>query len=71
MAVANSVVGAKAGADFIDCTLFGIGERTGNCNMYEFIKASEALFHFTMTKKQVRWLEEQTYTERKGALEII
>ncbi len=68
MAVANSVVGAKAGADFIDCTLFGIGERTGNCNMYEFIKASEALFHFTMTKKQVRWIEEQTYTELKGAL---
>jgi homocitrate synthase NifV len=68
MAVANSIVGAKAGADYIDCTLFGIGERTGNCNMYEFIKASEALFQFAMTKKQVRWLEQQTYAELKGAL---
>ncbi len=68
MAVANSIVGAKAGADYIDCTLFGIGERTGNCNMYEFIKASEALFQFAMTKKQVRWLELETYPELKGAL---
>lgn len=68
MAVANSIVGAKAGADFIDCTLYGIGERTGNCNMYEFVKASEALFHFPMTKKQIRWLELETYSELKGAL---
>lgn len=68
MAVANSIVGAKAGADFIDCTLYGIGERTGNCNMYDFVKASEAFFQFAMTKKQVRWLEHETYPELKGAL---
>jgi homocitrate synthase NifV len=68
MAVANSIVGAKAGANLIDCTLFGIGERTGNCNMYEFVKASEALFHFTMTKKQVRWLEHEAYPELKGVI---
>jgi homocitrate synthase NifV len=68
MAVANSIVGAKAGADYIDCTLFGIGERTGNCNMYDFIKASETLFHFAMSKKQVKWLEQQTFPELKGAL---
>ncbi len=68
MAVANSIVGAKAGADFIDCTLYGIGERAGNCDMYEFIKASEPLFQFAMTKKQVRWLEHEIYPELKGAL---
>ncbi len=68
MAVANSIVGAKAGADFIDCTLYGIGERAGNCDMYEFIKASEPLFQFAMTKKQVRWVEHETYPELKGAL---
>ncbi len=68
MAVANSIIGAKAGADYVDCTLFGIGERTGNCNLYEFIKAGEALFQFAMSKKQVRWIEEQTYPELRGAL---
>ncbi len=68
MAVANSIVGAKAGADYIDCTLFGIGERTGNCNMYDFVKAGEALFQFAMTKKQIKWLEHETYPELKGAL---
>jgi homocitrate synthase NifV len=68
MAVANSIVGAKAGADYIDCTLFGIGERTGNCNLFELIRASETLFHFAMNKHQVRWLEQQTYSELMGAL---
>ncbi|MDF2802430.1 MAG: Homocitrate synthase [Anaerocolumna sp.] len=40
MAVANSITGAKAGAEYIDCTLFGIGERTGNCNFYDLVHAS-------------------------------
>ncbi len=68
MAVANSVVGAKEGADYIDCTLFGIGERTGNCNLYEFVHASEAIFQFAMTKKQIRYVEQQIFHELKGAL---
>lgn len=68
MAVANSIVGAKAGADYIDCTLFGIGERTGNCNFYDFIHASEGIFHFPMSKKQIRNVEEQTYHLLKGAM---
>lgn len=68
MAVANSIIGAKAGADFIDCTLFGIGERTGNCNLYDFVKAGEALFHFDISKKQVRSVEQEVFCELKGAL---
>lgn len=68
MAVANSIVGAKAGADYIDCTLFGIGERTGNCNFYDFVKASEDIFQFAMTKRQIKKVQEQTYQELKGAM---
>lgn len=68
MAVANSIIGAKAGADYIDSTLFGIGERTGNCNFYDFIKASESIFQFAMTKKQIREVEKQVYQELKGAM---
>ncbi|MFA9378664.1 MAG: homocitrate synthase [Lachnotalea sp.] len=68
MAVANSIIGAKAGADYIDSTLFGIGERTGNCNFYDFVKASESIFQFAMTKKQIREVEKQVYQELKGAM---
>ncbi|MGN6712260.1 homocitrate synthase [Anaerocolumna jejuensis] len=68
MAVANSIVGANAGAAYIDCTLFGIGERTGNCNFYDFIHASDAIFQFAMSKKQVRQLEEECYELLKGAM---
>ncbi len=68
MAVANSIVGAKAGAAYIDCTLFGIGERTGNCNFYDFVHASESIFQFAMNKKQIRNIEEKSYEELKGAM---
>jgi homocitrate synthase NifV len=68
MAVANSIIGAKAGAAYIDCTIFGIGERTGNCNFYDFIHASEDIFQFAMTKKQVRELEAECYELLKGAM---
>ncbi|HEX3027876.1 MAG TPA: homocitrate synthase [Clostridia bacterium] len=43
MAVANSVSAVMGGADFVDCTVAGIGERAGNCDLIEFIKA--ARFH--------------------------
>ncbi len=68
MAVANSLIGAKSGADYIDCTLFGIGERTGNCNFYDFLHASEQVFAFSMNKKQVRNIEQLVYQELSGAL---
>ncbi len=68
MAVANSITGAKAGAEYIDCTLFGIGERTGNCNFYDFIHASESIFQFAMTKNQIKEVEREAYELLKGAL---
>ena len=68
MAVANSIVGAKAGADYIDCTLFGIGERTGNCNLYDFVNACDSIFQFAMSKKQIRSVEQQLFHELKGAM---
>lgn len=40
MALAISVEGLKSGAKFIDCTIDGMGERAGNCNMYDFLKVT-------------------------------
>jgi homocitrate synthase NifV len=68
MAVANSLIGAKAGAEYIDCTLFGIGERTGNCNLYDLVHSCESIFHFAMSKKQIRQVEQQVYQELQGAI---
>lgn len=45
MAEAVALEAAKAGAAFIDTTLFGIGERAGNCNSFVFSNAADPLFH--------------------------
>ena len=44
MAVAISIEGVKSGAKYVDCTLDGIGERAGNCNMQQFIQATKGFF---------------------------
>ncbi len=41
MAVANTISAVKAGGDYVDCTVGGIGERAGNCDLLEFIKAAK------------------------------
>lgn len=68
MAVANSIVGAKAGAELIDCTLFGIGERTGNCNLHDFVHSCESVFQFAMSRKQIRQVEQQLYQQLASAM---
>ena len=57
MAVANSLLMAKEGGDLIDCTLLGLGERVGNCNMYDFIHTAEKIFQLSIDKGQVRKAE--------------
>jgi len=42
MAIPISLEAVKSGAKYVDCTLGGIGERTGNCNLQEFLKISNA-----------------------------
>jgi homocitrate synthase NifV len=44
MAVANSVAALQAGARYIDVTLGGIGERTGNCALGDFVETAALLF---------------------------
>ncbi len=53
MAVANSMEMANKGAELIDCTLFGIGERAGNCNMYDFVHACESKYNMGIDKKGI------------------
>lgn len=58
MAVANSLEAAKAGANYIDCTLFGIGERSGNCNFHEFVKIGQQIFDLGMEAHHVAQAEQ-------------
>lgn len=58
MAVANTIAMANAGAVLLDCTILGIGERAGNCNLYDLIHASERLFDYGIDKHKVRLAEE-------------
>jgi 2-isopropylmalate synthase len=37
LAVANSVAAVQAGAEQVECTINGIGERAGNCSLEEFV----------------------------------
>lgn len=53
MAVANSLEAARAGADYIDTTLFGIGERAGNCDLSQFVAASHHIFDLGLGHTEV------------------
>lgn len=58
MAVANSLEMANLGAEYIDCTLFGIGERSGNCNLYDFVHAAESRFDTGIDKRDILAVQE-------------
>lgn len=59
MAVANSIAMLRAGADMVDCTLLGLGERAGNCNMLDLIHASEHIFDYGVNKKMIQQAEQE------------
>ncbi len=59
MAVANSLEAAKAGAQFIDTTLFGIGERAGNCDLNQFVTVAEKIFDIGLNHIDANILREK------------
>ena len=50
MAVANTIMGAKAGADYLDTTIRGLGERAGNCDFYKLVHAAYDTFDMNITR---------------------
>ncbi|WRS27601.1 homocitrate synthase [Oscillospiraceae bacterium MB08-C2-2] len=62
MAVATSVAAAKSGAEYINTTLGGIGERAGNCRFGEFVFAAERLFQLSLNAQQAFALEHKMQT---------
>jgi homocitrate synthase NifV len=60
MAVANSIAAVSAGAQYVDTTICGIGERAGNCNFNKFILAARSCFNAFIHQdmEQLSYLEE-------------
>jgi Isopropylmalate/homocitrate/citramalate synthases len=59
MAVANSLEAAKGGADYVDTTLGGIGERAGNCCYHQFVGLAARIFQVNSSLFYAMLLEEQ------------
>ncbi|MDR2359925.1 MAG: homocitrate synthase [Oscillospiraceae bacterium] len=61
-AAANSIAAARAGAAFIDTTLFGLGERAGNCDMRTFIKSAAQMYDIRPSLADAETLENELIT---------
>ncbi len=55
-AVANALAALRGGASAIECTLHGIGERAGNCDLQELICAASAQYELRPTLHDVKLL---------------
>jgi homocitrate synthase NifV len=56
MATAVAVEAVKGGAVYVDTTLFGIGERAGNCDSYKFIAHGQNRFRIEPDLKELEVL---------------
>ena len=59
MAIANSLAACQAGAAWVDTTLFGIGERAGNCDMRAFVETADCAFDTGIRSKRLSGLERE------------
>lgn len=58
MAVANSFRGARAGAEYVDCSVLGIGEKGGNCNMRHFTDLARCVYDVGLTRRSIITVEQ-------------
>jgi homocitrate synthase NifV len=49
MAIATTIEAMKCRCDYIDTTILGIGERSGNCDFAKLVKAASSVFDFGIT----------------------
>lgn len=57
MAVANTILGAKAGANYLDTTILGLGERAGNCDFSKLVQASQTLFDLKLSNQKANQIQ--------------
>ena len=54
MATAISIEAVKSGAKYVDCTIDGIGERAGNCNLQEFLKVTKDFLNNSLELSKIK-----------------
>lgn len=54
MVIANSLSAIQGGASFIDTTILGIGERTGNCPLGKFMQSAGETFSFSQAIDSIK-----------------
>lgn len=59
MALANTIEMLKSGCLWADTTLCGIGERAGNCDFRQLIKATDRLFHWGISSSDTEAAEKE------------
>ncbi len=58
MAAANTLMGAKAGALYLDTTIGGLGERAGNCDFYKLLHTAGSLYDLGISLPDALRIEE-------------
>jgi len=59
MAVANTIETVKSGCLYADVTVGGIGERAGNCDLAQLVRASASIFDWGLTANEARRLQRE------------
>lgn len=59
MAVANTILGAQAGANYLDTTILGLGERAGNCDFLKLIQAAHNIMDFNLSKPEAKKVQDE------------
>ncbi len=62
MAVANTVEAAKCGCLYTDVTVYGIGERAGNCDLAKLVAASSNVFDWGITPEGALKLQRDIFS---------
>jgi homocitrate synthase NifV len=57
MAVANAITAGRFGVETVDVTLYGIGERAGNCDAFTFLEASEEIFESVPNRNALKAIQ--------------
>jgi len=59
MAVANTIEAAKADCLYADVTINGIGERAGNCDLTQLVRASSSVFDWGINVSTAKKLQKE------------
>ncbi len=70
MATANAIAGVRGGAKFVNTTVLGLGERTGNSPLEEVVMAAKHLLNINTGIKTERFREISEYVARASGREI-